>query len=156
MEACNLTLRGPEADAFADSFLETKATEAKRSLNKRGVRNVHRYKGDGFTQITYERGSAYDDSWLMVSVLVETVDDRTRTVVVSVGGGGEGPFKMEEITVRRLQQGEEAAGQAGRFATVLRDIEQMCSELAVSVETTWETEAEDSISAKLKREIFSS
>ncbi|MGB9933667.1 hypothetical protein [Haloarcula amylolytica] len=156
MEACNLTLRGPEADAFADSFLETKAMEAKRSLNKRGVRNLHRYAGPGFTQIAYERGSTYDDSWLMVSVLVETVDDRTRTVVVFVGGGGEGPFKMEEITVRRLQQGEEAVGQAGRFATVLSDIEQVCAELEVTVETAWETETEDSISAKLKREIFDS
>jgi len=154
MEACNLTLRGPDADAFADSFLETKAMEGKRSLNKRGVRNIHRYEGAGFTQIAYERGSTYDDSWLMVSVLVETVDDRTRTVVVFVGGGGEGPFKMEEITVRRLRQGEEAVGQAGRFATVLGDIEQVCAELAVTVETAWETETEDSISAKLTREIF--
>jgi hypothetical protein len=94
MEACNLILRGPEADAFADSFLETKATEAKRSLNKRGVRNVHRYKSDGFAQITYEQGSASDDSWPMVSLLVETVDDRTRTVVFV---GGEEAFKLEEI-----------------------------------------------------------
>jgi hypothetical protein len=45
MEACNLTLRGPEADAFADSFLETKAMEAKRSLNKCGVRNLYAYEG---------------------------------------------------------------------------------------------------------------
>ena len=156
MEACNLTLRGPDADAFADSFLETKAMEGKRSLNKRGVRNIHRYEGTGFTQIAYERGSAYDESWLMVSVLVETVDDRTRTVVVLVGGGGEGPFKMEELSLRRLREGEGAVGQAGRFATVLEDIERVCAELEVTVETTWETETADSISAKLKREIFSS
>jgi hypothetical protein len=113
-------------------------------------------RGPGFTQIAYERGSTYDDSWLMVSVLVETVDDRTRTVVAFVGGGGEGPFKMEEFSIRRLQAGEEAVGQAGRFATVLRDIEQVCAELEVTVETTWEAETEDSISAKVKREIFDS
>ena len=156
MEACNLTLRGPEADAFADSFLESKAMEAKRSLNKRGVRNIHRYEGPTFTQIAYERGSSHDDSWLMVSVLVETVDDRTRTAVVFVGGGGKGPFKMEEVSIRRLREGEEAVGQAGRYATVLKDIERVCGELEVTVETTWETEPADSISAKLKREIFDS
>lgn len=156
MEACNLTLRGPEADAFVGSFLETKATEAKRSLNKRGVRDLHRYEGSKFTQIAYERGSSYDDSWVVVSVLVETVSDRTRTVVVFVGGGGEGPFKIEELSVRRLLEGEEAVGQTGRFATVLRDIKQVCAEIAVTVETAWETETADSISAKLKREIFDS
>jgi hypothetical protein len=63
---------------------------------------------------------------------------------------------MEELSLRRLREGEGAVGQAGRFATVLEDIERVCAELEVTVETTWETETEDSISAKLKREIFSS
>lgn len=66
MEASNLRLHGEDTDPFAETLLESKATEARRSLNKRGVRNIHRYEGDGFTQLTYERAAAYEDSWLMV------------------------------------------------------------------------------------------
>jgi hypothetical protein len=156
MEAANLTLRGPDADRFADAFLDSKAEAAKRSLNKRGARDIHRYQGDGFTQITYERAAAHESSWLVVSLLVEVVDEETATVVVFVGGGGEGPFKFEELSPRRLLKGEQSVGQAGRFATVLEDVAAVCSELSVSVETEWESETEQSVARTLQRKIFDS
>ncbi|WP_424000328.1 hypothetical protein ACOZ4I_13360 [Haloarcula salina] len=106
------------------------------------------------TQLTYERGSVSDESWLMVALLVDTVDEQTSTVVVSVGGGGEGPFKMEDVSIRRLREGEKAVGQAGRFGAVLQDVKQVCDELALSVETTWESEPPESIYTTLKRELF--
>ncbi|WP_276273218.1 hypothetical protein [Haloarcula litorea] len=156
MEAANLTLRGPDADRFASAFVEAKAEETRRSFNKRGVRNIHRYRGDGFTHVAYERGSAHENSWVVVSLLVEPVDEETATVVVQVGGGGEGPFKLEEISPRRLLEGEEAVGQAGRFATVLEDVESVCSDLELSVETEWESETEQDVARTLQRKIFDS
>ncbi|WP_324759384.1 hypothetical protein [Haloarcula montana] len=154
MEAANLTLHGPDADRFADAFLDSKTETAKRSLNKRSARNIHRYRGDGFTQITYERAAAYESSWVVISLLVEEVDDEMATVVVFVGGGGEGPFKLEELSPRRLLRGEESVGQAGRFATVLEDVAAVCSELSVSVETEWESETEQSVARTIQRKIF--
>ena len=148
-------MRGEEADRFADALVESRAAEVKHSINKRGVRNIHRYEGDGFTHLAYERAAAYEDSWLVVSVLVERVDERTSTVAVLVGGGGEGPFKLEEISARRLLRGEEAVGQAGRFATVLRDIESVIDSLDLDVETEWQTDTE-SLTGKLERKIFDS
>lgn len=156
MEAAKLTLRGPEADRFASAFLESKTDEARTSLNKHGVRNIHRYGGDGFTQIAYERGAAHENSWLVVSVLVDRVDAETCTVAVFVGGGGEGPFKLEELSIRRLLKGEESVGQAGRFATVLEDIEAVCSDLSLTVETEWESETEQDVTKTLQRKIFDS
>lgn len=156
MEASRITVRGENVDRLADALVESKARTAERTLNKRGVRNVHRYDGNGFTQLAYERAAAYEDSWLMVSVVVETVDERTRTVVVLVGGGGEGPFKLQEITLRRLRRGEEAVGEAGRFGTVLRDIKKVCDSLDLTVETRWESETEQRITTKIAGEIFDS
>jgi hypothetical protein len=158
MEAATLTLSGDDAGRFAEAFVDSKATEAERSLNKRGVRNIHRAGGeDGrYTQVAYERGSAYDSSWLMVSLLVERVDERTARVVVLVGGGGEGPFKLEELSMQRLLAGEESVGQAGRFASVLRDIDTVCDSLGVDVETEWASETESDLFAKLGRKIFDS
>jgi len=156
MEAATLTLNGPDADRFAAAFLDSKATEAKRSFNKRGVRNIHRHRGDGFTHITYERGAAHEKSWVVVSLLVDVADGETATVTVQVGGGGEGPFKFEEISPRRILRGEEAVGQAGRFATVLEDVESVCSALDLSVETEWESETDQSAAAALQRKIFES
>jgi len=154
MEAANLTLRGPDADQFVSAFLDAKTSEARTSLNKRGVRNIHRYRGDGFTQITYERGAAHEDSWLVVSVLADQVDAETCRLAIFVGGGGEGPFKLEALSARRLLSGEESVGQAGRFATVLEDIEAVCSELSLSVETEWESETEQDVATTLQRKIF--
>lgn len=156
MEAINLTVRGENADQVADAFVDAKAAEVRRSINKRGVRNVHRYDGDGFTQVVYERGSSYENSWLVVSVVVERVDEQESTVVLFVGGGGEGPFKMEEVTLRRIRQGEESVGQAGRFATVLRDLEAVFESLELTVTTEWESETESSMTRKIAREIFDS
>jgi len=156
MEASRLTIQGEQADRFAETFINSKTRERKRSINKRGVRNIHRYEGDGFTQVTYERAAAYEDSWMMVSVLVETKDAETRTVVVFVGGGGEGPFKLEEISMRRVLQGEEAVGEAGRFGTVLKDIKDVIDELELTVVTEWETDTEASMTAKIEQKIFDS
>jgi hypothetical protein len=154
MEASYLTLRGERAGQFASAFVDAKATEVKRSINKRGVRNIHRYEGDGFTKVAYERAAAYENSWLVVSVLVETVDDRTADIVVLVGGGGEGPFKLEEINMRRLVRGEESFGQAGRLVTVLEDVRDVCEELSLSVETRWESETEQSTIRRIEHKIF--
>lgn len=156
MEASKLTVRGENAPQFAETFVESKARERKQSINKRGVRNIHRYETDGVTQIVYERAAAYEDSWLMVSLLVETVDERTCTVVIFVGGGGEGPFKLEEVSLRRVLQGEEAVGEAGRFGTVLRDVKQVVESLELEVLTEWETDTESRLTAKLAQKIFHS
>lgn len=156
MEAATLTLHGTDAGRFAETFVDSKATQAKRSLNKRGVRNIHRVDGERYTQVAYERGSAHDSSWLMVSLLVERVDERTERVVVLVGGGGEGPFKLEELSVQRLLAGEESVGQAGRFAGVLRDVDDVCDSLGLDVETEWASETESDLFAKLGRKIFDS
>lgn len=154
MEASRLTVRGEDAGRVGIEFLDTKAREAERSLNKRGVRNIHRYGGDGFTQVAYEQGSVYDESWVMVSVLVERVDDRTSTVVVFVGGGGRGPFKLEEVSLRRIRRGEGSVGEAGRFGTVLADLRDVVESLDLEVVTEWESETEPSIGAKIAREVF--
>jgi hypothetical protein len=127
METTTVTVRGTDADRFATALVDRTAEQA-NSLNKRGVRNVHRYEGDGFTQISYERGSAHENSWLMVTILVDAVDEQTRTVAVFVGGGGEGPFKLEEFTMRRFLKSD-TFGEKGRFGTILRDIEQVCDSL---------------------------
>lgn len=156
MEASRLTVRGERADRFAETFINSKARERERSINKRGVRNIHKYQGDEFTQITYERAAAYENSWVMVSVLVEANDDETRTVVVFVGGGGEGPFKLEEISVRRVLRGEDAVGEAGRFGTVLTDIKQVIDDLELTVVTEWETDTESSMASKIGKKIFDS
>jgi hypothetical protein len=153
MEATTLTVRGENAPRLAEALVEAKATESERSINKCGVRNIHQYRGDGFTQLAYERGSSHSNSWLQVSILVETVDDRTATVVVFVGGGGEGPFKLEEITARRIVHGEQSVGQAGRFVTVLRDVKKVCESLDLDVETQYEKETDDLLGT-LERKIF--
>lgn len=156
MEASNLTLHGDDADRFAQAFVESKVRESRRSINKRGVRNIHRCRGDGFTQIAYERAAAYEDSWLMVSLLVEESDDNRSTVTVLVGGGGEGPFKFEAVTVRRILQGEQSVGQAGRFVTVLEEINQVCESLDLTVETEWESDVEESTARAIQQKIFES
>jgi len=86
VEGCTLTVRGVDAERFPDAFVDARASEADRSLDRRGVRNVHRYRGDGFTHVVYERGAARSDDW--VTVLYDRVDDQTGTVVVFVGGEG--------------------------------------------------------------------
>ncbi|MDG5775433.1 hypothetical protein VB773_11170 [Haloarculaceae archaeon H-GB2-1] len=134
MEVTTITLQGDDVDQFAAELLQRKASQAD-SLNKRGVRNLHKYEGDGFTQFSYERGSAYENSWLMVTVLVELVDDRRCTVAVFVGGGGEGPFKLEEFTLRRFRDSE-TFGERGRFGTVLKDVEAVRESLGLQVEAT--------------------
>lgn len=156
MEASRITIRGEQADRFAETFIDTKTRERKRSINKRGVRNIHKYQGDGFTQVTYERAAAYEDSWVMVSVLVEAVDAETRNVVAFVGGGGEGPFKLEEISMRRVLRGEDAVGEAGRFGTVLKDIKRVIDDLELTVVTEWETDTEASITKTIEQKIFDS
>ncbi len=140
MEGCTLTVRGDDPDRLPAAFVETRASEADRSLNRRGVRNIHRYRGDGFVHVVYERGAARSDDWVTVTLLYDRVDDRTGTVAVFVGGGGEGPFKLDELSMDRLLEGTEAVGAAGRFATVLDDVESVCDDLGLSVETTWRGE----------------
>ena len=49
MEAAALTLSGENAERFAERFVGSKANESRTSLNRRGVRNIHRYEGEGFT-----------------------------------------------------------------------------------------------------------
>jgi len=156
MEASRLTIRGEQADRFAETIIDAKTRERKRSINKRGVRNIHKYQGDGFTQLTYERAAAHEDSWVMVSVLVEAVDTETRTVVAFVGGGGKGPFKLEEVSMRRVLRGEDAVGEAGRFGTVLKDIKRVIDDLELTVVTEWETDTEASMTAKIEQKIFDS
>lgn len=113
-----------------------RATQSERLLNKRGVRNIHRYEGDGFIYLTYERGAATESSWVVVSLLAEQVDNPTATVVLLVGGGGD-PFKVEEMSMIKIVQGEDAVGQAGRFRAVLEDINRLCDSLELTVETDW-------------------
>jgi hypothetical protein len=153
MEASRVTFRGADAHRFAERFLESKAEEARTSINRRGVRNVHTFGGDGFRLIAYERGSSHDSSWLQVSVLVEEGEE-TCTVVVLVGGGGRGPFKFEEVNLRRLTDGEGAVGEAGRFASVLRDVKRVGESLGLTVDTEWESDAGDDLLATLERKIF--
>lgn len=156
MEASHLAIRGEQADRFAAELVESKARAVRRSINKRGVRNIHTYDGEGFTQLVYERAAAYEDSWLMVSVLVEELDDRTCSVAIYVGGGGRGPFKLEEISARRLLRGEGSVGQAGRFATVLRDVRGVCESLELTVDTLSETEPAPGVAAAVERKVFDS
>lgn len=154
MQASRLKLRGDDADRFADSFLESKAEEAKRSLNMRGVRNIHKYGGDGFTQIAYERASNWEEAWLMVSVLVEVEDDSTCTLAIFVGGGGEGAFKMEELPIRRILRGEAETGEAGRFVDVLEDVKRVVDSLELEVDTEWKTETERNMWFTMEKKIF--
>ncbi|MEF8890986.1 MAG: hypothetical protein V5A31_06690 [Haloferacaceae archaeon] len=45
-------------------------------------------------------------------------------------------------------RGTEAVGAAGRFATVLDDVESVCDDLGLSVETTWRSEREPATAAE--------
>lgn len=154
MEASHLTLRGDRAGEFADAFVERKARESERSLNKWRPRNLHRLDGEGFTHLAYERGSSWEHSWLVVSVFAEQLDRRTCSVTALVGGGGRGPFKLEDVTMRRLLQGEASVGQAGRFGTVLEDVRRVCESLDLTVETEWESETPSSVSEAVEQKIF--
>lgn len=156
MEAVTLELRGEEADRFDEAFVERMARIRRRSINNRGARNIHRYEGDGVTQVAYERAAAHENSWLMVSILIERVDASTNTVVVFVGGGGEGPFKLEELSARRLLRGEEAVGEPGRLATVLRDLDTVAESLDLEVTTRWEGETESSTIRAIAQKVFHS
>lgn len=156
MEAARITVTGEDADRIASELVERKADEARRSINKRGVRNVHRFEGEGFTYLTYERGSAHEDDWLVVSLLVEAVDDRTRTVAVFVGGGGEGAFKWEEVSLKRITDGPESVGEAGRFFGVVEEVERVAESLDLTVEADWITDEDRSIGAKVRNELFGS
>lgn len=156
MEASHIAVRGENVDRLAAALIDSKATESKRSINKRGVRNIHTYEGDGFTHLAYERAAAYENSWVMVSILVEQIDDRTCAVFTLVGGGGEGPFKLEEISMRRILHGEESVGEMGRFGTVLKDIKQVCDSLDLEIVSQWETDTESSMIATLEKKIFDS
>lgn len=156
MEAARITVTGEDVDRIASELVETKAEEARRSINKRGVRNIHRFDGEGFTYLTYERGSVHEESWLVVSLLVEAVDDRTSTVAVFVGGGGEGPFKWEDLSLKRITEGPESAGEAGRFFSVVREVERIAESLDLAVEADWITEKDRSIAAKVENELFGS
>lgn len=154
MESTNLTLRGESADDFADAFVERKAESAARSLNKRGVRNIHRYAGEGFTQVAYEQAAPHLNSWLLISLLVETLDSETVTVVVFVGGSGEGPFKWEDAMLKSVLKGDDAVGEAGRLASVLRDVRDVADSLDLTVKKEWESGGDGSPVAKLLAEIF--
>ena len=154
MEAAALTLSGENAERFAERFVGSKANESRTSLNQRGVRNIHRYEGEGFTHVSYERAAAHEDSWLVISVLAERVDDRTTTVVVKVGGGGEGPFKLEELTTRRFLRDEEEFGESGRFVDVLEEITDVCASLDLDVEVTWDSSLESSTLRALEEKIL--
>lgn len=156
MEASHVTVRGEKVDRLDETLIEEKATESERSLNKWAARNVHKYEGDGITQLTYERGAAHEPSWLMVSFLVEQLDDRTATVAVFVGGGGRGPFKLEEVTTRRVLRGEDSVGESGRFGTVLADLEDACTALDLTVTTRWDSGEDLTLTQELEQKVFDS
>jgi hypothetical protein len=142
MDGCTLTLRGERVGDFPEAFTRQKTEERRRSLNARGARNVHRYRGDGFTHLLYEHAAAHSEGWLAVSLLFDDHGDDSATLAVLVGGGGSGPFKLEEFSMTRLLAGDEAVGAAGRFATVLRDVERTCDDLDLTVETGWTAEGD--------------
>lgn len=154
MESTNLTLRGESADRFADAFVEEKAETARRSLNKRGVRNIHRYDGDGVTQVAYEQAAPHLNSWLLLSLLIETVDSETVTVVVFVGGSGEGPFKWEDSMLKSVIKGTDTVGEAGRLASVLRDVRDVADSLDLTVQKEWDSDGDGEPVARLLSEIF--
>lgn len=149
MEACKLLLRGENATEFADEFVAAKADERRHSLNMRGVRNIHTYESGPVTQVVYERAAVRDPSWLMVSLLVEELDEESCRLALFVGGGGEGPFKLEEMSVPRLIRGEEDFGESGRFGTVIEDVREVAGSLGLDVEPEWPTVEEKEISEKM-------
>ena len=136
METASLTLHGDGADRVSEELVEETATVGARSINRLGVDDVHRYRGDGVTLLAYERASAYREAWVMVNVLFETVDDETCRVAVLVGGGREGPFRIKDLEQRldRWLVGEEEYGETGRLGSVLESIEAVCDELDVRME----------------------
>lgn len=135
MEIQTLTARGDAVDRIAASLVEEKATESARSISKLGVENVHRYRGEAFTLLAFEQTAAYKDDWVMVSVVVDRIDDRTAEIVVFVGGGRDGPFQIPDLEQRltRREVGEDAYGESGRLGSVVETIEQVCAELDVEV-----------------------
>jgi hypothetical protein len=88
------------------------------------------------TLLAHEQASAYREAWVMVNVPFETVDDGTCRVAVLVGGGREGPFRIEDLE-RRLDRrlvGEEEYGESGRLGSVPESVEGVCEELGVETE----------------------
>lgn len=135
MEIRTLRLRGDAVGRVPDTLVEEKATESARSITKMGVENIHRVRGYGFTILAFEQTAAYKEDWVMVSVLFNRIDERTTKVVVLVGGGREGPFRNFSLEKRltRREVGEENYGEAGRLGSVIRTIEEVCTELDVDV-----------------------
>lgn len=91
---------------------------------------------------------------MLVSLLIESVDAETINLVVTVGGGGEGPFKFEEVSVRRLLSDEESFGESGRFLGVLEQVRDVCESLGLSVDTTWQSEIESDTTTAVERKLF--
>jgi len=154
MEAIRLELRGADVDRFAETLVERMAERQRRSLNMRIARNIHRYEGEGVTQLSFEIPSAYQPSWLMVSILVERVDETTSTVVVFLGGAGEGLFKLERFSARRLLGGEDSVGEPMRLTKVLREMDDVADTLDLAVETQWQGESESSTVRTVSEKIF--
>lgn len=115
METSSLTLHGDAAERVPETLVEETATVGARSINKLGVDNVHRYRGDGMTLLAYEQSAAYREAWVMVAILFEPVDETTSRAVVLVGGGREGPFRIRNLE-QRLDRWVSPTGQPVRTA----------------------------------------
>jgi hypothetical protein len=153
METSSLTLHGDAAERVPETLVEETATVGARSINKLGVDNVHRYRGDGMTLLAYEQSAAYREAWVMVAILFEPVDETTSRAVVLVGGGarrrwarGTVPDQEPRTAARSLGLtdgpagenrwlvGEEADGETGRLGSVVERIEDVCETLDVALE----------------------
>lgn len=155
-EVATNTIRGERASQFAGALIDAKVQEARRSINKRGVRDIHTFEGDGFTSLTYERAAIRVDSWVTVSVLVERVSQQESTVAIFGGGGENRPFKLEEVTVTRILRGEHSYGESGRFGSVVRDIRDVCESLEVTIDGEFRSGPEPNVSETVSEKLSDS
>jgi hypothetical protein len=73
---------------------------------------------------------------------------------VLLGGAGEGVFKLEELSPRRLLRGEDSVGEPMRLTKVLRKMDDVAEELDLVVETQWHGESESSTIRTVSEKIF--
>jgi hypothetical protein len=72
METASPTLPADDADRLSEDLLGGTATVGAHSINRLGIDDVNRCRGDGVTLLAEERASAYRETWVMVNVPFET------------------------------------------------------------------------------------
>jgi len=98
-----------------------------------------RYRTDDFAVLAWERWDAWrTNSDLMVAVVMDVEDERTCTLAVMAGGGGEGALGLDWSVTSAIAEsvtGKERSAETAAFEEAIEDIEETCESLGLEIET---------------------